>query len=286
MAQNVVAVLGVGVVDPATPLVRADDPGLTRGDGCFEGIRVRTDASGHSTVTKLDQHLARMARSAAALDIPFDPDPWRSLVAAGCAAWTAPAPGEAAMKLVLTRGPSAVGRPSGFLTIVPLDPDYPRQRREGIRVITLDRGVAGDAFSSASWLLGGVKTLSYGINMAAQREAVRRGAEDAIFVSSDGFVLEAPTGSVVWAVGRTLRSTPTGATGILAGTTQQLLFDRAAAAGWQPEYALATVDDLHAADAVWIISSVRGPVEVIDIDGKARARMPDACAEVKSLSGF
>jgi 4-amino-4-deoxychorismate lyase len=284
VAQRLVAVLGIGVVDPSAAVVRADDAGVTRGDGCFEGIRVRTDPSGYSTVDKLDRHLARMTRSAAALDIPFDPDAWRALVATACTKWTAP--GEAAMKLVLSRGSVAAGVASGFLTIGPLDADFPRQRREGIRVITLDRGLTSDAFASAPWLLGGVKTLSYGVNMAAQREAAHRGAEDAVFVSADGYVLEAPTGSVVWSVGRTLHTTPLGATGILASTTAQLLFDNAADAGWQTAHSLIALDELHAADVVWIISSVRGPVEVIDIDGKERDRVPTVVNEIRKFCGF
>jgi 4-amino-4-deoxychorismate lyase len=285
-SPSLLAVLGHGVVDPATPVVRADDAGVTRGDGCFEGIRVRTDATGHSAVDKLDRHLTRMARSAAALDIAFDPEQWRALVATACAAWTAPAPGEASMKLVLTRGPAATGTPTGYLTVVAMPAVYHGQRQHGIAVVTLDRGLVSDAFVSAPWLLGGVKTLSYALNMAAQREAERRGAVDAILVSSDGYVLEAPTGSLVWATGRTLSTTPTGATGILAGTTQQLLFDQAEPTGWQTRSALVHVDELHAADAVWVISSVRGPVEVVDIDGKARGRRPDLDAEIKKLCGF
>jgi 4-amino-4-deoxychorismate lyase len=279
-----VAVLGTGIVDPSTPLIRADDAGVTRGDGCFEGIRVVTDQAGTSRAAKLDRHLARMARSAAALDIAFDEAGWRTLVGTACAGWTDPGGGEAAMKLVLTRGVD--GKPSGFLTIIPIAEDYARQRREGIRVIALSRGLTADAFADAAWLLGGVKTLSYAVNMAAQREAERRGAEDALFVSADGRALEAPTGSLVWAVGRTLHTTPLGATGILAGTTQQLLFERAAAAGWQTRETLAELADLHAADAVWIISSVRGPVEVIDLDGTLRAQQPDLHKEISDLCGF
>ena len=281
------AVLGTGVVDPTVPIIRADDAGITRGDGCFEGIRVLTDPTGTSTADKLDRHLARMTRSAAALDITFDEAAWRELVTQGCAGWTDP--GEAAMKLVLTRGVD--DQPSGYLTIVPLAADYPRQRTEGIRVLVLDRGYPADAFGDAAWLLGGVKTLSYAINMAAQREAERHGAEDVVFVSCDGYVLEAPTGSVIWAVegadgGRTLHTTPLGATGILGGTTQQLLFERAAEAGWQTRETLATIADLHDADAVWVTSSVRGPVEVIELGGTSRMRRPDLDTEIKKLSGF
>jgi 4-amino-4-deoxychorismate lyase len=131
-----------------------------------------------------------------------------------------------------------------------------------------------------------VKTLSYAVNMAAQREAARRGADDALFVSSDGVVLESPTSTPVWAVGRTLHTTPTGATGILPGTTQQLLFARAPGAGWTTAETFARVDDLHAADVLWLVSSVRGPVEVIELDGKARTRAPAIDAAIRTLVDF
>jgi 4-amino-4-deoxychorismate lyase len=276
-----VAVLGVGLVDPGAPVVRADDPGLTRGDGCFEGCRLRTSADGQSKVDKLDLHLARMARSAAALEIAFEPDDWRALVDTACGAWTVP--GEAALKLVLTRGGD---RPTGLLTVSPLPADYARQRRDGLRVITLARGFGPAAFDVAPWLLGGVKTLSYAVNMAAVREAERRGVDDAIFLAADGTVLETPTGTVVWSLGRTLHTPPTGATGILGGTTVELLFARAAAAGWTVERTLASVNELHAADVVWVISSVRGPVDVVELDGTSRKRIPEVDAEIRRLTDF
>jgi 4-amino-4-deoxychorismate lyase len=279
----VLGVLGVGLVDPERAVVRADDGGIDRGDGCFEGCRIRTDAAGHSCVDKLSAHLARMRRSATALDIPFDEAAWRALVDLALAACQAP--GEYGLKLVLTRGPSD-GSPTGLLTVRPLTESMLRQRRGGLRVITLDCGFVADAFAEAPWLLGGVKTLSYAVNMAAIREAERQGADDAIFVSSDGVVLEAPTASVVWSTGRTLRTTPVGATGILPGTTQQLLFDRATVAGWGVGTATARVDDLHAADAVWLVSSVRGPVDVIELDGKGRSRDLAVLREVAELAGF
>ena len=279
----VLAVLGTGLVDPRAPVVRIDDPGLTRGDGCFEGCRLRVSPDGVPTVDKLDAHLARMTRSAAALGIAFDEAAWRALIAEAVGAW--PEPGEAAMKLLLTRG--APGEtPAGFVAIGPLPADYPRQRREGLSVITLPRGFGSAAFADAPWLLGGVKSLSYAVNMAAQREAVSRGADDALFVSADGMVLEAPTGSVVWATGRTLHTTPTVGTGILAGTTQRGLFERAAAAGWTVAETLAPLADLHAADVVWLVGSVRGPVDVVSLDGVTRTRMPEVDAEIRALAGF
>jgi 4-amino-4-deoxychorismate lyase len=276
--QGVVAVLGRGVVDPETPVVRADDPGVTRGDGCFEGCRLHD-----GRIDKLDAHLDRLARSAAALEIPFDRPAWQALIAEAVDAWRTA--GEAAVKVLLTRG--APGRaPGGFVAVGPIPADYPRQRRDGLRIVTLSRGFPSDAFADAPWLLGGVKSLSYAVNMAAQREAARRGVDDVIFVSADGVVLEAPTGSVVWWAGGTLHTTPTGDTGILAGTTQRLLFERAAAAGRPTAETRATVADLHAADVVWLIGSVRGPVDVVELDGKARSRLPAVDTEIRRLAGF
>jgi len=281
---TVLAVLGRGLVDPDEPALRADDAGVTRGDGCFEGCRVVVDGSGTADVAKLDAHLARMSRSAARLEIDFDAAAWRELITLAAAAW--PQPGEAALKAVLTRG--AGDRPTGFVWVTELGADIPRQRREGIRVVTLSRGMPVAAFSDAPWLLGGVKTLSYAVNMAAAREAQRRGADDVLFVSADdpGYVLEAPTASAVWATGRTLVTTPPDATGILAGTTQALLFDAAAAAGWRTDCRLATVAELHEADVLWLVSSTRGPVDVVDLDGTARRRVPEIDAEIRRLAGF
>lgn len=280
---RVLAVLGVGVVDPDSPVLRADDAAPTRGDGCFEGCRLRRGPDGVNAVDKLDAHLARMTRSAAALEIPFDESAWRALIAEAAAAWDSP--DEAAVKLLLSRGTATSG-PSGFVWITPLSADSRRLRETGLRVITLARGLDSAAFADAPWLLGGVKTLSYAVNMAAFREAERRGADDVVFLSSDGLVLEAPTASVVWSVGRTLSTTPTGATGILGGTTQQLLFDRAVAAGWGTEERLVTLDELQAADVIWLVSSVRGPVDVVELDGKPRTRHPDLDAEIRGLCGF
>ncbi|MDT4894572.1 MAG: 4-amino-4-deoxychorismate lyase [Pseudonocardiales bacterium] len=278
------AMIGAGSLDPSAPIVRADDNGLTRGDGCFEGCRVLTMADGTSRVDKPAAHLVRMARSAAALELPFDIDEWDAFVTSAVTAWHDP--GEWAMKLVLTRGAGAGAPPTGFLTISDLPTNYARQRRDGLRVATLSRGTSADAFADAPWLLGGVKTLSYAVNMAAQREAARRGCDDAILVSVDGAVLESTVSSVVWSVGRRLHTTPIGATGILGGTTQQLLFDQASRAGWDCVSVPATVADLHAAEVLWLIGSVRGPVDVVELDGTARVRRPDLDAQIRSLAGF
>src|ERR687888_1206188 len=59
------AVLGRGVVDPATPLLRADDEAVLRGRAAFETVRVYAGVP-----FRVDLHLRRLAESARVLELP------------------------------------------------------------------------------------------------------------------------------------------------------------------------------------------------------------------------
>ena len=284
MTQRVVAVLGRGIVDPQTPVARADDLGLSRGDGCFETARVLVGSDGIGHIQKLDAHLSRLGRSLAALEIETSIPDCRALVEQAVAAWTVP--GEACVKLMVTRGVEGSGVPSVIAMVFAMSPTSIAQRDAGIRVVRLARGTTSSSYDEGGWLLGGVKSLSYALNMAALREAERRDADDAIWISTDGFVLEAPTATVVWAVGDALRTTPVGATGILAGTTMALLFDAAAAAGFDVGPAELASPDLDTVEAVWLVSSGRGVTEVVEVDGKTRPQHPDLTRRLQELTGF
>jgi 4-amino-4-deoxychorismate lyase len=264
VSDRILGSLGRGLVDPDTPLLRADDLGVLRGDAAFETIRLHD-----GTLDALEAHLARLSASAAALDLPAPDLPaWRTLVGQVVEAWGQA--GEAAIRLVLTRGvDGSDDGPTGFAYAAPVPESAVRQRRDGVKVVTLSRGVASTAFEDTPWLLGGVKSTSYAVNMAAQRHAHAEGADDAIFVGSDGLVLEAPTSTVVWAIGETL-CTPPPSVGILEGITVQTVFENAADHGLRTRVMKSTVDDLHTANGVWLVSSVRGAVAVTAIDGRER----------------
>jgi len=282
--QQVVAVLGRGVVDPDEPVVSADDLGFTRGDGVFDATRVVIDGSGRR-VDNLEAHLARFARSIHLLEgaVP-DLDGWRALIEQAVAA--CPFSGEITLKIMWTRGrESTVTQPLGVLTLTPMTAAAIAQRA-GVRVAALQRGLASDAFTDVPWLLGGAKTLSYAVNVAAKREAARRGADDVLFVSSDGYCLEGPTSALVAAFGRRLVATPRGATGILASITQEIAFDAARAAGWDTSDELLRPDQLFEADGAWLLSSVRGAAPILELDRRPLAQNAALTSQIVAWTGF
>ncbi|GAA2749426.1 aminodeoxychorismate lyase [Amnibacterium kyonggiense] len=250
-------------VDPDTAVLQVRDLGATRGDGVFETMGV-----GSGRAQAVDAHLARLARSAAMLELP-EPDEaaWRAATIAVAERLAHHA--EGFVKLVYTRGVEGTGRPTGWVLGSP-SPDHTAARTAGIDVVVLDRGLPHDSAGELPWLLQGAKTLSYAVNMAAIREAKRRGADDALFVSSDGFLLEGPTSSLLLQRGDRLL-TPSTSLGILAGTTQAEAFRFGRAQGLTTSYEVLTPDALADADALWLLSSVRNAAPIKAIDGVARS---------------
>ncbi|ROR31271.1 4-amino-4-deoxychorismate lyase [Curtobacterium sp. JUb34] len=248
---------------PLEEHLQVQDLGITRGDGVFETITV---VDGRPQA--LEAHLARFGRSAAMLDLPApDPDAWRQAIEAVCARLDPVR--EAFAKTVLTRGVEGTDRPTGWVYAAP-SVDSTAARTEGISVVVLDRGYRHDVERTSPWLLQGAKTLSYAVNMAALREAARRGADDALFVSSDGYVLEGTRANLILKVGERL-VTPRTDIGILAGTTQADVFRFAEQAGIETAYELVTLADLQAADALWLVSSVRQAAPIRSVNGDTRA---------------
>ena len=257
------------------PQLAVMDVAATRGDGIFETLSV---SFGHPQA--LDAHLSRFERSARMLDLPApDRGVWRDAILA--VAERLDEHEESWIKTVLSRGIEGQPLPTGWVYGT-VSPDFRRERTEGLGVVLLDRGYRSDVAQSSPWLLAGAKTLSYAVNRAAVREAQRRGADDVIFVSTDGLVLEGPTSTVLANRGNRL-STPPSEFGILPGTTQDDLFRAASDWGHEAVVEPLTPDDLRAADAVWLVSSVRHVAPVRAIDG---VPMTVDAALTATMNGF
>lgn len=246
------AVTGRGVVDPGEPVVHADDEAVLRGRAAFETLRVYGGKP-----FRLDEHLGRLAASAARIDLPaFDQPELERLGVAALEAAQAP---NAVLRFLWTAGRED-GVPLGA-ALVSAIPEYIEEWRErGIRLVSL-LGVR----AQVPWLLGGVKATSYAVNMAADAEAKRRGADDAVFVDPAGIVLEGPVTNVWWRRGEAL-CTPALDLGVLAGVTRGVLIAAAPRFGYRIEEGVFTLADLASADEVFTSSSVREVLPVVELD--------------------
>ncbi|WP_233542778.1 aminotransferase class IV [Kocuria tytonis] len=262
------------LVDPGRPHVGLEDQALTRGDGVFETMHV-LDGRAY----KFAAHHARLCTSAGIAGLPAPSA--QTCRAALAMALDAAGPGsrdtaldlgaEHSVKLSISRGEPG-GEPWAWLTVSPVPEQAFAARRDGVSVLLLDRGHDPAEDAELPWLLPGVKTLSYAVNMAAVRHARAHGAQDAVFTTStDRRILEGATSSVVCARTRDDAAptllTPEPSRGILPGTSQARIFDTARRHGWGVDHGPLYPEDLLTADAVWLTSSVRLAVPVTAVDG-------------------
>jgi 4-amino-4-deoxychorismate lyase len=262
MSVLALAVTGRGLVDPTEPVIRADDEGLLRGRAAFETLRVYGGRP-----FRLEEHLDRLTASAASIGLPAV-ERRRLQVLVGLVLPKAEQ-GDATLRLVWTAGP-ARGVPSALALLGEI-PDWIESARErGATAVSL-LGVR----ASAPWLLPGVKSTSYAVNMAAEDEARRRGADEALFVDGEGIVLEGTVTNVWWRAADALY-TPSLDLGILAGVTRATLMELAPACGYRVEEGTYPLERLLDADEAFTSSSVREVMPLTEIDGSSLDRGPAA----------
>lgn len=259
MTLLAVAVGGRGLVGPDEPVIHADDEALLRSRAAFETTRVYGGRP-----FKLPEHLARLAGSAARLGLPeVDIGECERLAHLALEAASAP---EAVLRLVWTAGRENVGRPTALALVSTIPENLEEMRRRGIELISLPLGLEADLRAVAPWLLGGVKSTSYAVNMAAEAEARRRGADDAVFLASGGIVLEGPVTNVWWRRERILY-TPALELGILAGVTRATLMTEAASLGYEIREGAFPLEHLAGAEEAFTSSSVREVMPAVEVDG-------------------
>ena len=230
------------ITDRSAAVIPAADDGLLRGDGVFEVIRLY---SGRPFA--LSEHLDRLERSAAALELPVDRRAFEAEISTLLAEF---GQDEGQLRLVATRG----GRRLAFTENLP-----PYATSESAAVITITH--------SPTLLLNGVKSLSYAANMQALRTAASRGADDAVFVRPDGIVLEAPTSTIFWVTGEGRLRTPGLDVGILASITRDRLVREL-----DVDEGAFPLEDLEGASEAFIASTVR---EVQAISAVNETRLPE-----------
>lgn len=268
MTTSLLALLDGTLADPNVPIVLADDLGVVRGDGVFESL-----LAVHGHARDRDEHLRRLAASSSILDLPVpDARGYGRAIDAILDAWNWARHPEITIRLVQTRGSEVAAsagerpEPNGWAIAYPVADAVRRERRDGVRVLLLDRGFEGTGVAPLPWLLPGAKTLSYGVNMAAKRYALAHGADDAIFVTPSGSILEGATSGVVVDLDGELVTPPLD--GILDSITVQQLRRDGPDAGLPLHSRPVSRDDLANARGAWLLSSSRVLARITAIDGE------------------
>jgi branched-chain amino acid aminotransferase len=225
-APELTSVDGRIVATPEARVAAADD-GLLRGDGVFEVIRLYAGRP-----FALGEHLDRLERSAAAIELPIERPVFEEEISGLLAEL---GEHEAQLRLVVTRG----GRRLAFIENLP---PYADAVSISLAAVTY----------SPSEILNGVKSLSYAANMQASRLASARGADEAVLVRPDGVVLEAPTSTIFWVTADGRLRTPSLDVGILASITRdRLVRELDVEEGGFP------LEDLEGASEAFLASTVR-----------------------------
>jgi branched-chain amino acid aminotransferase len=278
--------------------VPVTDRGFLYSDAVFEALRTyrgQPDA--------LAQHLTRLARSCATLEIalPVALDQLADEVRAAVAAVAAP---ERYVRIMITRG----DWPEALAPGVPAQPvvrseemlEAARARATAAGVLAAGAPAAGAPAAAArrvilvrplvpappslyaagvrahtviappSALTAGAKPSAYLNNLLALAAAQRAGADDALLLGSHGELLEGATSSLFVVQGGEL-FTPPLALGILPGITRDRIFAVAQSLGLPLREKLLFVHDAYRAEELFLTSSVRQVVGLVALDGRAVA---------------
>ncbi len=235
--------------DAAVASISIFDWALVRGLAVFEVVRVYSQS-----LFRVGAHLDRLARSAAAVGIPF---PIRDalladmLRVAGC--------GDGQVRVILTGGGrdqhvDAPGRVVVMWEPIPFAPDR-------IRVLPV---VAPWHPATATAGFPGVKWTSYAPNMVTTDRVRRQGFDDAMLITPDGVVLEGPTFTYAWLRDGRLE-TPSLDLGILPSITRDVVLECCARSGIEVDEGHHHLDRVIAADEVLALSTIKQVTPVAQV---------------------
>ena len=250
------------------------DRGFQLGDAVFETLRARA-----GRVTELDQHVARLGRSADGLGIELPAD-IADRLASGIrdllAAEALDRPdGDASIRITVSRGvytgrgllpPEVHATPTIAIQAWPVVQPPAGHLEQGIHLAS--SSVRRDPQNPLAML----KTTSRADYVYARLEARRAGADDALFLTIDGLLSEATSANLFLLRraqdGELELATPALDCAILPGTTRSWLLGWAERVGLRPVEASLTPRDLAAADEAFVSSSVAGILPVTRFDGR------------------
>jgi branched-chain amino acid aminotransferase len=239
------------------------DHGFLYGDGVFEGIRAY-----NGRIFRLDAHVDRLYESAkyVMLEIPLSKDAFAEAILE-----TVRRSGlkDAYIRPVVSRGVGDLGldpRKCSTPTVVIIVDTiqlYPTEAyARGLRLVTATtRKIRPDALAPQA------KTLNYLGNILARLEANRAGVDEALMLSSEGYVCECSADNIflvrddeVW--------TPPVHLGILKGITRDSVMDLVRSLGMKMLEEVFTLHDVYTADECFLTGTGAEVGPVVEVDGR------------------
>jgi branched-chain amino acid aminotransferase len=232
--------------------------GLLSGWGVFSTLRVADGA-----LFAFERHWARIIRDAAALHVPLPPDPQAvrrtllELIEANRAY-------NSTLRLVIVRntggmwsGPST-GAACDVIALTADSKDWGR----GVKLAYVENG------RHAACQFTGVKMLSWAMNLTWLETAQARGFDEVILLNERGEVAECASANIFIANGNQVWTPPL-ASGCLPGVTREIILGAIQAPGIEIGEKTLTPADLESAGGVFITSTTRNLLPVLEIEGKA-----------------
>jgi branched-chain amino acid aminotransferase len=240
------------------------DHGLLYGDGAFEGIRAYD-----GRVFKLDEHIARLYRSAHALliELPLTQAEMRETVLKTLRINELKT---AYIRITISRGvglgldPKNVPGPATVIIITDKLSLYPQTMYEkGLDVVTVSvRMPPAQALDPQIKSLG-----KYINNIMAKFMANQYGAGEGLMLTVDGHVAEA-TGDNLFIINKGVICTPPVSVGILEGITRNTVIDMARREGFQVEERMMTLYDVYNSDEAFLTGTAAEMIPMVKLDGR------------------
>ncbi len=231
------------------------DRGFLFGDGVYEVVPVYGGC-----LFRLGEHLTRLENSLGAIRLknPYGKQEWEALLRELV---ERNGGGDQSVYLQVTRGVTGKrdhtfpqdARPTVFVMSSPL-PENPNVA-----------GVAAITARDIRWDLCNIKAITLLPNAMLRQQAMDAGALEAI-LTRDGFVTEGAA-SNVFVVGEGRVATPPKSAQLLPGITRDLVVELLSGAGLNCMEREVSVKELRRAGEVWITSSTREIVPVLELDG-------------------
>jgi len=236
------------------------DRGFLFGDGVYEVI----PAYG-GRLFRLPHHLHRLHNSLTAVRIPnpLTETEWREVLTQ-LVRWNKSE--DQSVYLQVTRGVQQKRdhafsgqplKPTVFAMSNPLQAPATVPLTTGIKAVSLD---------DVRWQHCNIKAITLLPNVLSRQEAIDKGAAEAILIRN-GYAIEGAA-SNLFIVRQGMIITPPNSHLLLPGITRDLLVELAATHARPYRTADITLEELRQADEIWLTSSTRELLPVVELDGK------------------